>query len=335
MAHDHRSERPARRGRLDDSGGDTEGGKKLYYHLTLLAENETGLPQPDPARQPGVPRGLLLQAADGLGAAREVPRRPDRHHRLPRRARAAGAAAGRREGRAREGRPAAGDLRQGQPVRRAAGPRPAGAARHQPEADRDRPPDRRAAARHQRLALHPPRGPRGARRAAVRADRGDALATRSASSSRARSTTSRPPTRCATCSASSPRRATTRCGSPSGPSSTSSSARRCCPTSRSPQGFADDASTSTTSRGRVPRERWGDELPASGRRADRLRAQGHQRHGVRVLLPHRLGPHQARPGRRHPGRARPWLGGRVRGRRTACGSPTSTRSSTTCCSSAS
>ncbi len=42
MAHDHRSERPTRRGRLDDSGGDTEGGKKLYYHLTLLAENEIG-----------------------------------------------------------------------------------------------------------------------------------------------------------------------------------------------------------------------------------------------------------------------------------------------------
>ena len=42
MAHDHRTERPTRRGRIDDSGGDTEGGKKLYYHLTLLAENETG-----------------------------------------------------------------------------------------------------------------------------------------------------------------------------------------------------------------------------------------------------------------------------------------------------
>ena len=42
MAHDHRSERPARRGRIDDSGGDTEGGKKLYYHLTLLAESEVG-----------------------------------------------------------------------------------------------------------------------------------------------------------------------------------------------------------------------------------------------------------------------------------------------------
>ena len=42
MAHEHRSERPKRRGRLDDSGGDTEAGKKLYYHLTLLAENQAG-----------------------------------------------------------------------------------------------------------------------------------------------------------------------------------------------------------------------------------------------------------------------------------------------------
>ena len=42
MAHDHRSERPSRRGRVDDTGGDTEGGKKLYYHLTLLAETNEG-----------------------------------------------------------------------------------------------------------------------------------------------------------------------------------------------------------------------------------------------------------------------------------------------------
>jgi DNA polymerase III subunit alpha len=42
MAHDTRHERPARRGRIDDSGGDTEGGKKLYYHLTLLAETDEG-----------------------------------------------------------------------------------------------------------------------------------------------------------------------------------------------------------------------------------------------------------------------------------------------------
>ncbi len=42
MAHESRHERPARRGRVDDSGGDTDGGAKLYYHLTLLAENNVG-----------------------------------------------------------------------------------------------------------------------------------------------------------------------------------------------------------------------------------------------------------------------------------------------------
>jgi DNA polymerase-3 subunit alpha len=42
MAHDDRHERPSRRGRLDDSGGEVDGGKKLYYLLTLLAENNTG-----------------------------------------------------------------------------------------------------------------------------------------------------------------------------------------------------------------------------------------------------------------------------------------------------
>ena len=42
MAFESRHERPTRRGRMDDSGGDTEAGKKLYYHLTLLAENNVG-----------------------------------------------------------------------------------------------------------------------------------------------------------------------------------------------------------------------------------------------------------------------------------------------------
>ena len=42
MAHEHRSERPSRRGRVDDSGGETEVGNKLYYHLILLAENNEG-----------------------------------------------------------------------------------------------------------------------------------------------------------------------------------------------------------------------------------------------------------------------------------------------------
>jgi DNA polymerase-3 subunit alpha len=42
MAHDTRFERPSRRGRVDDSGGETDGGRKLMYHLTLLAENQAG-----------------------------------------------------------------------------------------------------------------------------------------------------------------------------------------------------------------------------------------------------------------------------------------------------
>jgi DNA polymerase-3 subunit alpha len=42
MAAESRHERPVRRGKVDDTGGDVEGGKKLYYHLTLLAENNVG-----------------------------------------------------------------------------------------------------------------------------------------------------------------------------------------------------------------------------------------------------------------------------------------------------
>jgi DNA polymerase-3 subunit alpha len=42
MAGESRFERPARRGRLDDNGGEGAEGEKLYYHLTLLAETTTG-----------------------------------------------------------------------------------------------------------------------------------------------------------------------------------------------------------------------------------------------------------------------------------------------------
>ena len=42
MAHDTRFERPSRRGRVDASGGETDGGRKLMYHRTLLAENDVG-----------------------------------------------------------------------------------------------------------------------------------------------------------------------------------------------------------------------------------------------------------------------------------------------------
>ena len=42
QAYDHRTERPTRRGRMDDSGGEAEGGRKAYYHLTALAESSVG-----------------------------------------------------------------------------------------------------------------------------------------------------------------------------------------------------------------------------------------------------------------------------------------------------
>ncbi len=42
MAAESRRERPVRRGRIDDTGGDAAAGEKLYYHLTLLAESDQG-----------------------------------------------------------------------------------------------------------------------------------------------------------------------------------------------------------------------------------------------------------------------------------------------------
>src|SRR4051794_38983950 len=42
MAGESRHERPVRRGRMDDGGGEGDEGEKLYYHLTLLAETTAG-----------------------------------------------------------------------------------------------------------------------------------------------------------------------------------------------------------------------------------------------------------------------------------------------------
>ena len=68
MAHDSpATSGPARRGRVDDSGGDAEGGKKLYYHLTAAGREQRRLQEPHPARQPGLHGGLLLQAPGRLG----------------------------------------------------------------------------------------------------------------------------------------------------------------------------------------------------------------------------------------------------------------------------
>jgi len=42
MAASSRFDRPVRRGRMDDTGGEGDRGEKLYYHLTLLAETKQG-----------------------------------------------------------------------------------------------------------------------------------------------------------------------------------------------------------------------------------------------------------------------------------------------------
>ena len=43
QAYEHRTERPVRRtSQVDDSGGEVEGGRKAYYHLTALAESQVG-----------------------------------------------------------------------------------------------------------------------------------------------------------------------------------------------------------------------------------------------------------------------------------------------------
>jgi DNA polymerase-3 subunit alpha len=42
MAAESRFDRPSRRGKIDDTGGDAEGGQKLYHHLTLLAVTNQG-----------------------------------------------------------------------------------------------------------------------------------------------------------------------------------------------------------------------------------------------------------------------------------------------------
>ncbi len=190
MAAESRIERPVRRGRIDDGGGDGgDEGEKLYYHLTLLAETTTGYRNLLKLSTRGLPGGLLLQAADRLGAAGPLPRGRHRHDRVPRRGGPPGPAAGRRRGGVRHRGPAPGHLRAGQPVRRAAGPRPREAAQDQPPAARHRPPDRGAPARHQRQPLHhagrtpSPTTPCCACRPARR------WTTRSGSSSRATSTT--------------------------------------------------------------------------------------------------------------------------------------------------
>ena len=77
MAHESRYERPSRRGRMDDGGGDGEGGAKLYYHLTALAETDEGYRNLILLSQRGVPQRIPLQATVLLPGQEIVTERRD------------------------------------------------------------------------------------------------------------------------------------------------------------------------------------------------------------------------------------------------------------------
>ena len=107
------------------------------------------------------------------------------------------------------------------------------------------------------------------------------------------------------------------------------------PTFPLPEGFDTDTDYLRHLTMEGARQRWGAEPHATHRRAAGLRAAGHRLHGVLVVLPHRLGPHQARARQRHPGRSGPRERGRLRGGLHALDHRPRSRSSTTSSSSAS
>ena len=145
MARESRHERPVRRGRVDDTGGDAEGGEKLYYHLTLLAEIERGLPQPDQAVVGRLSSRATTTSPASTGSCSSATTKGSSPP-----PGASAASCSRRCWPAttgpspQEGGAAPGHLRPRQPLRRAPGPRPPRAAQDQPGAGRDRP---RASAR--------------------------------------------------------------------------------------------------------------------------------------------------------------------------------------------
>ena len=140
MAGESRLERPVRRGRVDDTGGDVDGGQKLYYHLTLLAETVEGYRNLMQLSSAAYLEGYYYKPRVDWELLERHHAGPDRHHGVPGRRGAPGAAGGRRRGGREEGGPAAGHLRPGQPLRRAAGPRDRRPAPDESPTDRDRPP---------------------------------------------------------------------------------------------------------------------------------------------------------------------------------------------------
>ena len=313
MAAESRFERPVRRGRIDDRGGDADAGEKLYYHLTLLAENDAGY------------NNLLKLSSDAYLEGYFYKPRCD-WELLERYHEGIIATTGCLGGRGPPG-----------PAARAtsSGP-PRCAARLQdifgrdnlfvelqdhgldeqrktnPQLVRHRPAHRGAAARHQRQPLHARATDAVAHDALLCVQTG--LDQGRPEAVQVRGRRALPEDRggdARTCSGTTRRRATTRCGSPSGPTSRSSSASRSC--RRFPGRRASPTPTRylrhLTYEGAA--ERYGEPAARRGRGAPRLRARRHLRHGLLGLLPRRVGPDPPRPGAGHPGRARAGQRGRL------------------------
>ena len=252
-----------------------------------------------------------------------------RHHRLPRRPRAPEPARRPLRRGAEQGRPAPGDLRARQPLRRAAGPRHPRAAPHQPAARRDRQAHRRAAARHQRQPLHHARAtPRPTTPCcACRPARSSARPTTSASSSRATATT---------CKSAAEMRHLFRevevglrqhaLDRRAGRTSRSSSASRSCPRFPLPEGFADDGDylrhlTFEGARAAVGRRRCPTRSSSGSPTSSRSSTTWGSRptsssSGTSSATPASTASGSARAAARRPAARSP----------TACASPTSTRS---------
>ena len=208
----HRGDRT--RVRWAEGGENDVSGGGAFTHMTLLAESTQGMHNLFRLSSRSSLEGFFYKPRADRELLAEYAPRPDRDNGMPVR-RDPDVAAHRRlrEG-ARERRRVPGHLRQGQLLRRADGPRP----RHREEG-----PDGAAAAgqgprhaghRDQRPALHPPRGRRRARGAAVRPVRQDHGRPETVQARRSLATTSRARPKCARCGPTSTtcaRRATTRC----------------------------------------------------------------------------------------------------------------------------
>ena len=158
MAAESRLERPVRRGRIDDTGGEGERGEKLYYHLTVLAETTQGyrnLIKLSSAAylegyyyKPRVDWELLERYHDGLIATTGCLGGVVAQALLADDFEAALHLAG----------TASGHLRQGEPLRRVAGSWPRRAAEDESRPHPHRPSARRPADRHERQPLLQARG---------------------------------------------------------------------------------------------------------------------------------------------------------------------------------